>query len=1136
MRSALIVGRTPWSAAGAPAGLFAPRQMPAPPPGMRDEGVPRGPGGPPHNSLPRRLLPLAVLLALGIPGLHAQNSPQLDCNQPADVRLTPASPQANLRFQGTAGETVYIRLLPIALDPGFGLTSPVVVDPFGNAYNPRPLNQSLTQAIAQPIAGATPVDLAGGLVPGEAYFGWEFDLPNTDGTFTLQLVSSNVSAGASLHVVLTRISRPCPASTTLTCGRSLAGAISTSVPGQVDTYQFSVTAGDIVSFRLLRVANSGLPDTSTSFFFAIYAADPTQNNRPFAVNVDPKTQNLSFTSLNGGIYGRYDWTATVTGTVTVVVFELTGTRGGSYYISATRLNGGCGGGALTCNSTVDNSLTSPLTYGFYTLNANAGDVYQFRAARPDTSSGFTPTVEIFDSRGTLVDTVGPAIASGHAVSTRSINFKTSGAFSVIVSGPANGSLGAYSLSTVRLNRPCDAGVQALSCSSVVDGAITGLIRSQVYSLTVSANDSYLMRLLRPNANSLFIPRVDIYDQTGAPIQFLNTTDLASANFTVPADGVYTLVVADSYDNSQSGSYSLSLLRLNGLCAAATPTTLSCGVPAAGSLPRALASSVYSYTAAAGESFSVRMLPSTGTPQPNINVYDSRGNPVGQPLSTNFSGVDVTQPAAGAYTVVATDASTIPAASTFTLDLLRTVNACSVPAPQGATVNGVVSATVPFLAYRVAATKGDALSLRSSSSTAGFASQMELYDPTGTRLDSGVFSLSHIAPASGNYTVILGASVPLTAGGYSFAWQLLNQPAGALPLVCGASTPGALSPSNQFRYYTLAANTGDILRLIFSRISDNFSPQMEIFDPTGARIAAGSDVTQPAAATGNYLVVVSPSTSATATGAYSVAFQRPNNPCSPVPLTCGQTTLRQVNLPGQLDTFSFHATGGDQTTIGLTQRSGSYSPFVEMYNPAGALLPTSSNSLLRRVLPADGVYTLLVRDRNPLDLGSYRVSLQDDTNACPVTDTEAPVITLISPTGGEVLPGGTTYHIQWLSDDNVGVATQAIALSTDGGKTFADPLATPGGNLQTYDWFLPAGIPPTRTAVLRITATDAAGNAQSASSGLLTLIGSGFTPNSSATYSYDGLNRLTQATLSDGTAIQYTWDAAGNLASITITGQ
>ncbi len=1071
----------------------------------------------------RRLLPIAVLITLGIPGVYAQ----LDCGHPVDVRIVAGS-QANVTFQGSAGETIYIRLLANSVDPGFTLNLPVVADPFGNVFNARQRNQ----VPGQITAGATPIDLAGSVYTGENFTGWEFDL-NTDGTFTLQLVGTNPSATANLHVVLARINRPCAANTTLTCGHSLAGAISTTVPGQVDTYQYSVQSGDVVSFRLLRVSTSGLPNTGTAFFFAIYAADPTQNNRPFVVDVDTVNTATIGRLPIAIVSGRYDWTATVTGTVTVVVFEGTGYSGGSYYISATKLSGGgCGGGTLACNSIVDSSLTSPLTFGFYTIVANGGDVYQFRTARSDTSGGFTPSAEIYDSLGNRVGVLAAGSATAHAPSTTTFTFPKSGTFTIIVSGPTDGSLGGYTLSSLRLSRPCD-GLQALTCSSLVDGTINGLIRTQIYTLSASANDSYQIRLLRPNATSLFTPRLDIYDHTGASIQFVNTTDLAQVNFAVPADGVYTVVVADSFDNSQSGSYSLSVLRLNRPCNAGT---LSCGAPAAGNLPRSLSSSVYTYSAAAGESFSVRMLLTSGTPQPDIQVYDVLGNKLGQPLSGNFAGVDVVNPTAGTYTVLAIDDSKTPSPSSFTLDLLRTVNACAVPAAQGATVNGVVSATTPFLAYRIAASSGDMLSLRSSSSTAGFASQMELYDPTGVRLDSGVFSLSRKAATAGNYTVILGAAAPLTGGGYSFVWQLLNKPAGASALACGGSTLGALASSNQFRYYSLAASTGDVLRLLFTRISNSFSPQMEVFDPSGARIAASSDVTQTAAASGNYLVAVSPSTSAIETGAYSVAFQRPNNPCSPVSLTCGQTTLRQVNAPGQLDTFSFNATGGDQTTVQLTPRTGAYSPFVEMYNPAGALLTSSSNGLLRRTLPASGVYTLLVRDTSGLNVGSYRVSLQDDTNNCPVTDTEAPMITLIKPTGGEVIPGGTTYRIQWLSDDNVGVVTHDVALSTDAGKTFASPLASLGGNLQTYDWMVPSDIAPSRTAVLRVTATDAAGNAQSAASGLLTLIGSGFTPNSSATYTYDALNRLTQASLSDGSTIQYTWDAAGNLAMITITGQ
>ncbi|MEO8594671.1 MAG: RHS repeat domain-containing protein [Candidatus Solibacter sp.] len=1062
----------------------------------------------------RRLFSLSALLALGVWTAFAQ-PPQLDCNQPVDIPVSTDAP-ANIRFTGTSGELVYFRLTASRADAGFALATPVIADPFGNVYSARPIGGTLP--------GTTPNDMAG-LYSGQVFRGYEFDLP-TDGIFTLRV--SSARASATLHVVLARINRPCGNSGTLTCGKSLGGTLSTTVQAQVDSYQFNVTAGDVVSFRVQRVSTSGAPDTSTGFFFAIYANDPAQQNRPYAVNVDPATQRLTFVS----VFGRFDWTATVSGTVNVIVFEYTGAAGGSYYTSATKLSGGCGGGTLTCNSNVSGSLSIPLTFGSYTISATGGDVYQFRAARPETSGNFAPQAEIYDSRGTRVGLVQPGSASGHAASTSIVTFPTSGTYSVIVSGPVTGGLGNYSLSTLRISRPCD-GVPAVGCSSIVDGAITQLLGKQAYSLNANAKDSFLVRLLRPDATSQFRPRLDIYDQFGASVQFINTTDLARGIFTVPADGLYSVVVTDSYDSAQTGPFTFSTLRLNRPCGT---TPLSCGAPAPGSLPRALASAVYSYSAAAGEAFSVRLLPGSGTPTSSLEVFDALGQAVGTPLSGGFAGVDVAQAPAGDYTVVATDSSRSPSPSDFTLDLLRTTNACSVPAGQGATVSGVVSAATPFVSYQLPVTAGDVLSLRSNSSTPGFSSQMELYDPTGARVDSGVFSLTRKATMTGNYTVILGAAAPRTGGGYSFAWQLLNAPMGTSPLACGGQTPGTLSPASQYRYYSVAASPGDVVRLLFTSVSDTFTPQMEVFDAAGSRLATSFDVTTKSAAGGNYLVVVSPSSSTTATGGYSLAFQRPNNPCSPVNLTCGQSTLRQVTVPAQLDTFAFRATGGNQTVVRLTPRSGNYSPFVELYGKDGSLLGTSSNGTVRRVLPADGMYSLLVRDRNALNLGSYRVSLDDETATCPVSDTEAPAITLLRPTGGEVLAGGTTFRVQWQSDDNVGVTAHDLALSTDGGKTFADPFAGFGGNAQTYDWILPGDLAPNRMAVLRVTATDSAGNTKSASSDLLTLIGSGFTANRTATYTYDGLNRVIEVNTGDGGTVKFTWDAAGNLALITVVGQ
>jgi YD repeat-containing protein len=189
-----------------------------------------------------------------------------------------------------------------------------------------------------------------------------------------------------------------------------------------------------------------------------------------------------------------------------------------------------------------------------------------------------------------------------------------------------------------------------------------------------------------------------------------------------------------------------------------------------------------------------------------------------------------------------------------------------------------------------------------------------------------------------------------------------------------------------------------------------------------------------------------------------------------------------------------------------------------------------------VILTTGTYSLLVRDLSGVNLGSYRASFQDDYDPCSATDTELPVVTLLKPTAGEVIAGNTTYRIQWQSDDNVGIASHDLALSTDGGQTFATVIAGGlAGNTQTYNWFVPADIAPSRTAVIRVTAADSAGNLQSASSGLISLIGSGFEPNSTAAYTYDSLNRPTQAVLGDGRTIAYTWDAAGNLVAITVSG-
>jgi YD repeat-containing protein len=431
-----------------------------------------------------------------------------------------------------------------------------------------------------------------------------------------------------------------------------------------------------------------------------------------------------------------------------------------------------------------------------------------------------------------------------------------------------------------------------------------------------------------------------------------------------------------------------------------------------------------------------------------------------------------------------------------------------------------------------------LQVRTASFTGGFSANVDLYDPSGKRIGSGTSSVAPPAlTATGPYTAIVGAAAAGGSGSYGFAWQLLNNPVAAV-LGCGQTLSASLGPANQFWYYAVGASDGDLLKLLLTRFPGTLNAQVELFDPKGTRLQGSTgDIVRKVTA-GNYLVVVSPASSSAESGAFGLALQRPNNPCGAAALACGQTILQQAPVAGQLDAFTFSGNAGDQMAITVTPRQGNYSPVTELYDQASATnLPVPGSpggATLNVTLSNTSQYTLTVHDRVG-NTGSYRVGLQRTNNACPVTDTEKPQITLRRPTGGEVIAGGTSYQIVWQSDDNVGVTSHTVQFSSDGGKTF-QTIAGAGslsGVAQSFSWVVPQSIAPSWTAVIQVMAADKAGNSQSAASDLLTVIGSGFTPNAQVTYQYDPLNRLTQATYQDGHVVSYTYDAAGNLATITV---
>ena len=144
----------------------------------------------------------------------------------------------------------------------------------------------------------------------------------------------------------------------------------------------------------------------------------------------------------------------------------------------------------------------------------------------------------------------------------------------------------------------------------------------------------------------------------------------------------------------------------------------------------------------------------------------------------------------------------------------------------------------------------------------------------------------------------------------------------------------------------------------------------------------TSISQKASVAGNYLVIVGPSSSIGQTGSFTVAYQRPNNPW-----LADFPHLRPDHLAAS---HPARAIGHLHLRRHGRQRRG-YPPHAAVrqlhplcrvvYNSLGTLLGTSASGELQSTLAATGTYALLVRDLNA-NLGSYRVSLQNDTNARP----------------------------------------------------------------------------------------------------------------------------------------------------------
>lgn len=141
---------------------------------------------------------------------------------------------------------------------------------------------------------------------------------------------------------------------------------------------------------------------------------------------------------------------------------------------------------------------------------------------------------------------------------------------------------------------------------------------------------------------------------------------------------------------------------------------------------------------------------------------------------------------------------------------------------------------------------------------------------------------------------------------------------------------------------------------------------------------------------------------------------------------------------------------------------------------------------------------------------------------PLVDTQAPT----APTGIAAAGISTTQiSVSWnVSSDNVGVTAYLLERCQGSGCSNFGQIASVTGSSYTD-----SGLTPATIYVYRVRARDAANNISDYSSTASATLQ--YTGPITYTYSYDSLGRISHATGSDGSSIDYSYDANGNVTLI-----
>jgi uncharacterized protein (TIGR03437 family) len=587
--------------------------------------------------------------------------------------------------------------------------------------------------------------------------------------------------------------------------------------------------------------------------------------------------------------------------------------------------------------------------------------------------------------------------------------------------------------------------QTIACGQTLTGNITSIGQQVTY--TFSANAGEAVNIAAVATSGDLAARAELFSPSNTLVGANGFGNTNTGSLTLTTTGVYTILVKD-FNLNRTGAFALNLQFTTGRCG----TAISCGQTLNGNIAGSAQQDTYTFSANVGEAVNIAAVAASGPLAARLELYSPSNTLVGANGFGNTNTGSLTLPVSGVYTILVRDFN-LSRAGSYAINLQFTTGRCGTAIACGQTLSRNIDSIARQDTFTFTGNTGEAVNVSAVASSGGLAARAEIYSPSNSLIGANGFGNTNTGsltlPVTGTYTILVRDFNLNRLGPYALNLQFTTGRCGTA-IACGETKTGRnISGVAQQDTYTFSADAGEAVNIAAVTTAGELAARLELYSPANNLIGAnGFGNTNTGSlrlpVSGVYTILVR-DFNLNRTGVYAINLQFTTGRCG-TQIAGGQTLSGSINSAAEQDSFVFFGREGGSVNISAVATTGALAARAEVYNPAGALVGANgfgNTSTGNLTLSVTGVHTILIRDFNLTQTGSYNVNLTCLGNACapPVTLTLAPnQLTIAAGANSNVTatinPAQSATISVTLASSNTAVATVPASVTIPANATSA----------------------------------------------------------------------------------------------------